>query len=75
MDERHTDLIVDFLGDQFIVELKIWHDSEYNERGEKQLRIIWITTTRTKDICSVLTLTRIKKREFHKLNIGSVLKA
>lgn len=36
-DERRTDVIVDYLGEQFIVELKIWHGSEYNERGEKQL--------------------------------------
>ena len=31
------DVIVDYLGEQFIVELKIWHGNEYNERGEKQL--------------------------------------
>lgn len=36
-DERRTDIIVDYLGEQFIVELKIWHGSEYNERGENQL--------------------------------------
>jgi len=36
-DERRTDIIEDYLGEQFIVELKIWHGSEYNERGEKQL--------------------------------------
>lgn len=36
-DERRTDVIVDYLGEQFIVELKIWHGSEYNERGEEQL--------------------------------------
>jgi len=36
-DERRTDVILDYLGEQFIVELKIWHGSEYNERGEKQL--------------------------------------
>ena len=36
-DERRTDLIVDYLGEQFIVELKIWHGNEYNTRGEKQL--------------------------------------
>ena len=28
---------MDYLGEQFIIELKIWHGSEYNERGEKQL--------------------------------------
>ena len=36
-DARRTDVIVDYLGEQFIVELKIWRGSEYNERGEKQL--------------------------------------
>lgn len=30
-------MIVDFLGEQFIIKLKIWHGNEYNERGEKQL--------------------------------------
>ena len=28
---------MDYKGEQFIVELKIWHGNEYNERGEKQL--------------------------------------
>ena len=36
-DERRTDVIVDYLGEQFIVELKIWRGNEYNERGERQL--------------------------------------
>lgn len=36
-DERRTDIIVDYLGEQFIIETKIWHGNEYNERGEKQL--------------------------------------
>lgn len=36
-DERRTDVIVDYKGEQFIVELKIWHGNEYNERGEQQL--------------------------------------
>ncbi len=36
-DARRTDIIVDYLGEQFIVELKIWHGNEYNERGEEQL--------------------------------------
>ena len=36
-DERRTDVIVDYQGEQFIVELKIWRGSEYNERGERQL--------------------------------------
>lgn len=36
-DARRTDVIVDYGGEQFIVELKIWHGNEYHERGEKQL--------------------------------------
>ncbi len=34
---RRTDLIIDFCGQQEIVELKLWHGNEYNNRGEKQL--------------------------------------
>lgn len=36
-DERRTDVIVDYLGEQFIIEMKIWHGREYNSRGEQQL--------------------------------------
>ena len=34
---RRTDIIVDYAGEQFIVEMKIWHGNEYKERGEQQL--------------------------------------
>ena len=36
-DSRRTDVIIDYLGKQYIVELKIWHGEEYNRRGEEQL--------------------------------------
>ncbi len=36
-NNRRTDLIIDYLGQQYIVELKIWHGEEYNKKGEKQL--------------------------------------
>lgn len=36
-DAGRTDIVVDYLGEQFIVELKIWRGNEYNARGEKQL--------------------------------------
>ena len=32
-----TDLIIDYLGKQYIIEMKIWHGEEYNKRGEEQL--------------------------------------
>lgn len=34
---RRTDVIVDYGGEQYIIELKIWHGEEYHNRGEKQL--------------------------------------
>lgn len=36
-DARRTDVIIDYLGERFIVEMKIWHGSEYHKRGERQL--------------------------------------
>ncbi len=36
-DLRRTDVIVDYHGEQYVVEMKIWHGQEYNNRGEKQL--------------------------------------
>lgn len=34
---ERTDIIVDYFGEQFIVEMKVWRGSAYNQRGEKQL--------------------------------------
>lgn len=36
-NNRRTDIIVDYKGKRFIIELKIWHGNEYNLRGQKQL--------------------------------------
>ena len=36
-DLTRTDIIIDYLGQQYVVELKIWRGQSYNERGEKQL--------------------------------------
>lgn len=36
-DLTRTDVIIDYLGEQYIIEMKIWHGNSYNERGEKQL--------------------------------------
>jgi len=37
-DLTRTDVIVDYLGQQYVIELKIWHGQSYNERGEQQLK-------------------------------------
>ena len=36
-DDSRTDVVIDYMGEQFVVELKIWRGNAYNERGEKQL--------------------------------------
>ena len=36
-NRERTDLVIDYRGEQFIIEAKIWHGDAYNTRGEKQL--------------------------------------
>ena len=35
--QTRTDVIVDYLGQQYIIELKIWRGLRYNAEGEKQI--------------------------------------
>lgn len=34
---ERTDMIIDYQGEQFVIEMKIWHGDAYNKRGEEQL--------------------------------------
>ena len=36
-DQKRTDVIIDYLGQQYVIELKIWHGERYNAEGEKQI--------------------------------------
>lgn len=36
-NNRRTDIVVDYNGRRYIIEVKIWHGNEYNRRGELQL--------------------------------------
>ena len=36
-DHDRMDVVVDYLGQQYVIELKIWRGNSYNERGEQQL--------------------------------------
>lgn len=36
-NRRRTDLIIDYLGHQYIIEMKIWNGQQYHTKGEKQL--------------------------------------
>ena len=37
-DQKRTDVIIDYLGNQYIIELKIWHGERYNSKGEQQIK-------------------------------------
>lgn len=39
---ERMDLVIDYRGEQFIIELKIWRGNAYNERGKDNCRIILI---------------------------------
>ena len=36
-DHERMDVVIDYLGKQYVIELKIWRGNAYNERGEQQL--------------------------------------
>lgn len=36
-NQRRTDIVVDYRGRQYIIEMKIYHGQEYNAKGEQQL--------------------------------------
>lgn len=36
-DNKRTDIIIDYKGKQFVIELKIWRDNEYNQRARQQI--------------------------------------
>lgn len=36
-DRTRTDVVVDYAGERFVVELKIWRGPRYNEEGERQV--------------------------------------
>lgn len=37
-DQKRTDLIIDYGGQQYIIEMKIWRGERYHKEGEKQIR-------------------------------------
>ncbi|MBR1743787.1 MAG: AAA-like domain-containing protein [Lachnospiraceae bacterium] len=37
-DQKRTDVIIDYFGQRYIIELKIWRGERYHAEGEKQIR-------------------------------------
>ncbi|MCD7955410.1 MAG: ATP-binding protein [Lachnospiraceae bacterium] len=72
-NRKQTDLIVDYRGTQHIVELKIWHGNEYNERGEKQLSEYLDYYHLDKGYMLSFCFNKKKKIGLHKVKIGDRL--
>ena len=72
-DQTRTDVIIDYLGQQYIVELKIWRGERYNSEGEKKiseyLEYFGLSTG------FMLSFNFIKKKEqgVHQVHVGDKL--
>lgn len=72
-DAKRTDVIVDYLGEQFIVELKIWHGNEYQERGRQQLMEYLDYYKQDKGYLLSFNFNKKKETGVKKLQIGEKL--
>lgn len=66
-------MIVDYLGEQFIVELKIWHGNEYQERGRQQLMEYLDYYKQDKGYLLSFNFNKKKETGVKKLQIGEKL--
>ena len=69
-DERRMDVVVDYRGDQFIVELKIWRGEAYREHGLEQLCDYLESMHMKKGYLLTFNLTDRKQPGHHVTNVG-----
>ena len=69
-DLGRTDVIVDFHGEQFVIEMKVWHGNEYNKRGEKQLAEYLDAYHKNKGYMLSFNFNKKKKIGVHEIVIG-----
>lgn len=67
---RRTDVIVDYHGEQYIIEMKIWHGNEYNRRGERQLAEYLEDYRKTKGYMLSFNFNKRKQIGVHEIVIG-----
>ena len=67
---RRTDIIVDYHGEQYIIEMKIWHGREYNNRGEKQLVAYLDDYHQKKGYMLSFNFNKNKKIGVHEILVG-----
>lgn len=72
-DLSRTDVIVDYHGEQFIIEMKIWHGREYHERGEQQLLGYLDAYHKRRGYLLSFNFNKKKKTGVHEIRIGDKL--
>ncbi len=72
-DLGRTDVIVDYRGEQFIIELKIYHGKEYNNRAEQQLAAYLDAYHVNKGYMLSFNFNKKKKIGVHEIVIGDKL--
>ncbi len=65
-----TDVIVDYNSQQYIIEMKIWHGEEYNNRGEKQLISYLDSYHQDKGYMISFNFNKNKKPGVHQITIS-----
>jgi len=61
-EEKRLDVVVTFLNEMFVIELKLWYSQPYHEKGKKQLKKYMQTMSIDKGY--MLILDRSRKRAF-----------
>ncbi|MCD7883054.1 MAG: ATP-binding protein, partial [Lachnospiraceae bacterium] len=69
-NQERTDVIVDYRGKQFVIELKIWRGSSYNTRGEAQLLEYLDHYHLTKGYMLSFNFNKNKKIGVHEIHLG-----
>lgn len=65
-----TDVIIDYNGRQYIVEMKIWHGKEYNNSGEKQLAAYLDDYHQNTGYMISFSFNKKKQSGVYEINIG-----
>ncbi|MDO4338966.1 MAG: AAA-like domain-containing protein [Eubacteriales bacterium] len=67
---RRMDVVVDYLGERFVIELKIWRGNSYNSRGEKQLSDYLDYFNLKKGYMLSYNFNKKKRIGVHKIQLG-----
>ena len=67
---RRMDIVVDYGGDRFVIELKIWRGRAYNERGKQQLIDYLNYFQQNRGYMLSYNFNKKKKIGVHRITIG-----